>query len=248
MNKLAIHTDKKIPFNWDDIGWLQESVRDSFYGILSAFGVDPADSFILSGCEVSNVGSDDVYQVEAGYISLNGEVLKVAQQQIDVSGGGTPTYELEEVSDLSGSKFDDDDIPVELYKIRRAKLVGNGTMSVNAPTLIEKIIQLSTGDWIEPALNAGYTNVSGDPVKWRFNAIGNMEITGSFTADSPAGSTLFSLPLGYAPPKPRYFSFFDSVGDNIWHKVLVSTSGALILSDYADGGANHNNLNITIFK
>jgi hypothetical protein len=67
MNKVITTFLGGHPFTLDDIRYNDDAYRDAFNNILGAFGTN----LIVSGCAVNDTN------ISAGYVSLNGELLKV---------------------------------------------------------------------------------------------------------------------------------------------------------------------------
>jgi hypothetical protein len=67
MNKLLTDQTGGFDFFLDDLRYLDNALRDALTNVLRAFG----DNFIIQGCDV--VGAN----ISAGYLMLNGEVIKV---------------------------------------------------------------------------------------------------------------------------------------------------------------------------
>jgi len=83
MDKLDTSNDGGMPLELDDIEWMDAAYRDAWYGLISAFGITAPTSFKLSGCVVTKNGT--IWTTTAGYICLEGEVLKVDAHSISVS-------------------------------------------------------------------------------------------------------------------------------------------------------------------
>jgi len=141
MKELQINYNKAVPFNWDDLGWLQASIKEAIYGIISAFGIAPADSFRISGCSVSIAGSD--YTTTAGWLSYNGEIMYVPAHTTTKQAGQLIYWEPDESYDPSGAKLDIDGDPVDCYKVRVAKMFSRAVdlnkMPYNAAFFSQKI-------------------------------------------------------------------------------------------------------------
>lgn len=62
--------------------------------------------------------------------------------------------------------------------------------------------------WVTPTLNTGYTSDAGNPLKYRINKLGHIEMKGLFTVTgSPANDIVFTLPGGSRPSKDIYFDY-----------------------------------------
>lgn len=222
MNLLQTNYNGKMPLELDDIRWEQDAVRDAFYGLISAFGIDPIDSFKLSGCDVTISGS--TYNCTEGYICLNGEVLKVDAHSISfnpVTQQGA--FKLDVSYDPAGLEVFEDSSSHETYEVRKGKLeaitivVPNTTrMLYNAQTIYEVVvtkIKALDGAWMnigsggQPAFEAGWSNAGGayEVVSYKKDAFGNVFLKGVATSVTPIG-TIFSLPAGYRPAFVRYYA------------------------------------------
>lgn len=172
MNKLNTSFNAAVPVDWDDFAWMQDGIRDALYGLLSAFGIDPDESFILSGCAVT-VGPTSA-TAAAGYLSLNGEILKVEAQTISYDGSSPLVWRLSETNDSKGAESDSNGNTVQCYQKRVAVLYQassyTGEMAYDANTLmelIESVLGLNTG-WTTVPYNAAYftgTNLVLDSTK-----------------------------------------------------------------------------------
>lgn len=251
MNKLNTNFSKPVGFEWDDADWLQESVRDAFYGLLSAFGIDPEDSFILSGCTLTYLGSG-IYQVANGWISLNGEILQVVSHTVDISGSLYPVYKVEETNDPSGAENDIDGGSVECYKIRRGVLEAvadpTGRMLALAKSLYQviypKILALTEydyemskyvlkekEDWVKVTPGADYTltGVASDAqLKYRKDNISNINLIGDIICDfatGPPSSNICTLPAGYRPVVERFIKVVQKSGSayTVIHAIVKPT-------------------------
>ena len=173
MNKLKTTDSGGMPLVLDDIRWHEAAVRDALYGIISAIGISAGDSFKLSGCQVTVVGN--IYTTTAGYICLNGEVLKVEAHSVTKTGGvfNTIIWQLNVAYDASGLKIFKNGNSFDTYEIRTAVLVeapiAAGIMSYNAKSLWDKL-----DDVLNAAHNSG----------WSSNSI----IAGDYTANSGSWS------------------------------------------------------------
>lgn len=169
MNKLISTQNGGIPLDWNDIRFEQDAVREAFYGILSALGITPAQSFILSGCAI--VGSN----ITAGYIAKGGEVYQVDAQAIPTPGSGQYVYfNIVTIYDPSGDETMYNSVVAQTYAIHKAVLAlttdatemllntatptfhSTITANLNAPA---KLMALTTG--IVTAIGGGVSAVTG---------------------------------------------------------------------------------------
>lgn len=136
MNKL-LNPNGGIAFENDDLQWMQNATIEAWYGFLSAFGISPTASFIISGCAIDT--GTGTYA--AGYISLAGEILKV-------DAGTLPTaapdlfWDLDVTNDPAGNEVLYSGGSADTYEVRKGIIKAGsatGKMPITAFSLIEKI-------------------------------------------------------------------------------------------------------------
>jgi len=185
MNKLKTTFTAGVPFDWDDIDWMQESTRKALYGLLSAYGIDPEDSLIISGCNVT-IGPS-VAITSAGYIMLNGEVLEVEAHSITYDNSSPVVWRLLESDDVTGAEVDSTGATVQCYQKRVAVLYQatsyTGEMPYNADRLADIITTIRNliDDWVSVAFSATYftgTNLTlnSTTTKLQYKIIGSTMI------------------------------------------------------------------------
>lgn len=169
----------------------------------------------------------------SGFTSENGLDFKIVGSYtpgINPTGDDRIPYfydscNLELISEVSTDVPPAKTLGTEFY-IARVRNV-SGTMTIqDKRTEILGVAKLNTG-WINPTLNAEFTNDSGREVKYRKNYIGEVEIEGSFTTTT-GEATLFTLPLGFRPPYTIQGIYGYSDGSVI--RVITVTSAGLVLA------------------
>jgi len=125
MNKLNTnHPGLKVPFNWDDLAWMQNSLSEAIKGILVGLVPNGGSGFKISGCSVSVVNNN--YTVSEGWIFLNGEVVYVPGNTVVPSVGESVLFTIVESDDSNGLKIGYDNLNVasnvSMYKIRIGRL------------------------------------------------------------------------------------------------------------------------------
>jgi len=142
MNKLKTDNVGGVSFEWDDWRWEQEAVREAFFGLVSAWGTDPDDSFIISGCGATLNGLN--YDIDAGFISLNGEIFKVNAHSVVAALGVGAVHFWEQIVtyDPTGLEATKNAGTVDTYEIRTA-VVQNATAPIPSfmPMVAETINQ-----------------------------------------------------------------------------------------------------------
>lgn len=137
MNKLNTIAIGGHPIELDDLRWMDESYRNAFFGILSAFGISPAETFVLSGCVKTITGS--TVTVTEGYLSIAGEVLFLPAQSYAVPSGVDEDYfELDISYDPTGLETFENGTPHNTYEIRNAK-ISVGTPTTGTVTLVSGV-------------------------------------------------------------------------------------------------------------
>ncbi len=131
MNRLKTDfTGLKVPFNWDDLAWMQSGIKQALEGFMKTFLINnddgyPINGFKLSGADVTVVGNN--YTTTQGWIVLHGEVCYVPGNSVIKQGGHGVYYEIAETVDSVGNKmaYDAANTPVNvsLYEQRTAILV-----------------------------------------------------------------------------------------------------------------------------
>ena len=145
MNKFITTDNGGLPLQLDDLRFIDDSVRNALKGILSAYGIDPADSFILSGCAVTSGFGGVVWDVAAGYISLDGEVLEVTAHSITKTllPGEKHVWRILTTNDPAGLKTFQSTVSYNTYQIRQAEVVaavpGGAYMPMLAPSIFDQM-------------------------------------------------------------------------------------------------------------
>lgn len=143
MNKFITTDNGGLPIVLDDFRFIDDSVREAFFGIVTAWGVANEDSYILSGCEIT-LGVN--ISVAAGYVVIQGEVYKFNAQSITGSApaGEEVTLVINTAFDSAGNKTFDTGGTFDTYQLRTAALQYNVIAATNfklfaAKTINEKI-------------------------------------------------------------------------------------------------------------
>jgi hypothetical protein len=235
MNKLnTVHTGLKVPFNWDDLGWMQSSLSDAIKGILT--GLVPAGSlgFKLSGCSVSIFGG--IYTVSEGWIFFNNEVIYVPGNSTTPIAGESVYFSTEESAEANGLKVGYDNLNiaynVSLYKIRIGKLVsgisGVSEMFHSAPYFTD-IISDQIG-WKNIIANLNTVNTSYSPIFLANQSITNIVHASNYKQTAKTLSLNVNINCDVPGANPDYYdiklpnslrcnSIFKSIG------LLANTSG-----------------------
>lgn len=236
MNKLVTNFNNGFSFRTDDLRWLTDSFTDSIQAFFSAFGGTAPNSYRLSGC---NISIQHVYTIvtTAGYIVLNGEVLKVDAHSVTVEAGHTAKWDVEETNDVAGTKLDSLGNSHQCYLVRKGKLVDTVVstpptyMPYNAEFIHEKIKNLVNateeawhyvGTFGNPAFENGWENTGSNVEDLRFKKTvdGRVQIEGHIRNDN-FSSLIFTLPEGYRPTKYREIQTYLLSSTDVYYPVLV---------------------------
>lgn len=165
MNKFITTDVGGLPITLDDFRFIDDSVRNAFFGFSGAFGSATEDGFTLQGAGVTFNGLS--YDVAAGYIAYGGEIFEVLAHNVAAPGvGETLIWRINTSNDPAGNKTFDSGGTFDTYQLRRASVisfvaVASSLPAVGTPTIHEKIAELSgptLGAWTTIDLN-GSTDV-----------------------------------------------------------------------------------------
>jgi hypothetical protein len=92
-----------------------------------------------------------------------------------------------------------------------------GINTTDIATNTSAIADLQPEAWIEVnTFNSGWDNAHDSPyatLQYRVDPYGMLHLFGTVTnSDTPAGNTIFVLPVGYRPESDVYYVAYDSVG------------------------------------
>ncbi len=234
----------------DDLAFIDASIRDSFVGIISAWGVAPTDSFRISGCSIAVNGN--IYSWTDGYIALNGEILKVVAGSVTLPNllqyGYGVYWKLSISNDPSGYVRQSQDT----YELRRGVLyygdinTNPNYMPWNALYLKDKVLNSLTGTdlinkinlaaegWQTPLLLNSWVNYAngGEPCGYNKDITGTIFLKGWAYANGSNTTAIFNLPTGYRPVNDRHFLGNTIKIDSSGNVFLTNASTALA---YLDG-------------
>jgi hypothetical protein len=244
MKKLITTNQGGMPLTQDDLGFIQEAYTEAFKGIISSYGIQPNESYKLSGAEVTVAGQ--VFTCTEGYIVLNGEVLPVFAQVLTVPFGFSARFVLRTVSDPAGLKqFKPPAGAINVYQLRYAELEPYVTvfpdtnMPYNAPYIYEKIRDkitstesawLNVGSTQAPFLDAN-VNAGGSlaPAAFRKSNDGLVMLKGTINVVNGSSCNLFRLPVAYRPSGFRCFVVSSETDNEILAYVVIQSDGYVAL-------------------
>ncbi len=238
MNKLITTFNAGIGFEWDDFRFEQAAVRDAFYALLSAFGITPDQSFIISGCTVSGVAPTQSYA--PGYIALNGEILFVpgGALPVVVNPGDFLYWDIDVSYDPAGFEMFENGTSGDTYQVRTASVkVGQPStyMPFAADVLPQRISRLALNflpalNWTvnafkllfpvgsapvgEPSVAIGYQSTGFVPA-YKIDSAGNIHFTGQVQCNvGTSPQVLINLPQSLWPTRPcaTLATVYDTAG------------------------------------
>ncbi len=126
MNTINNNHQGGVPVVLDDFRFTDAAYREAFYGLLSAIGVSPSNTFKISG--VNRTVAAGVVTVSEGYVSIEGEICKFPQIQYPVPTMGQVEYfVIETTYDPNGDVQTESGTPIQLYEVRRASIAISAT-------------------------------------------------------------------------------------------------------------------------
>ncbi len=184
MKKLVTDIDGGFPFMLNDLRWMSEGIYEAISELVNPFIPPGQDAIILSGCEITSLGSSQ-YSITEGYIYLNlwgnYEICKFEAQTITVNSGQQLRFNIVNTydSDPAGSKVFFNSANHNVYLNRKAQAISSS--NTGYPALQE--MQSIGGRWLELDHNCYYKYTPGQ-----------VHIKGTLGD----GQTL-TLPSGYRP-------------------------------------------------
>lgn len=224
-----------MPFDLEDIDWMDRAVREAFTGILTGFGT----GYRLNGCRFDPV-LPTVFQ--GGYLNINGEVYHVNSGTIPTLNPGEQYFWAPVIThDVAGDEPFEDSVTRSTYEVRKATLI-SGTptfdrLPLNAPTILELIndyvqsnlvLTIPSSGWhevggvSEPAFASGWANKGGvfDTLAFK-SEIGRVYFKGTIwvnPTDASGLSVVFTLPAAYRPTKSKLMAItarYDTVSNYV---------------------------------
>jgi len=236
-----------MPFELDDLDYLQNGINEAFKDMFSAYG----DSFVLTGCEVTTAVPN--YNVSAGLIVLNGEVLPFAGGSVPISLN-VDYFELSITYDPAGNEVFQDTSTHDTYAIRSAVLASAGvqpsnTLAISPRVTIHDIVREKAGEstasqvsdannWTPLALTGSATAIITP--EYMVKDDGQVLFRGSFQTSGGSG---FMVAAGGLPTTARPAQNKD------FNVVLDSTYQVAVCQVQAGGGVFVNGVsaNATVY-
>jgi len=211
MNRLKLELAGRMPLFGEDQYYMETYLREGIQAILKAFDTDPLHGFVIAGCEYDT--ENDV--ISAGYIYLNGEMIKVDAQS------STPVSEYICCFTLVTTDYTPRVFGDGVTRNVRIMELGQNSWYTSQPansvnindTLLKRISAgLVNEGWKTFTLESGYTHAT-PTLKYRKNKVNNVEISGSFSG--LVGDHFATLPVGYRPPYDVVIPIKTATGFNV---------------------------------
>lgn len=134
MNRLESMQNGGIPFEWDDLRWESNAVREAFKHLSKGLGIANNDNYIIWGCDSNGSGG-----LNAGAVCINGEPCTFDALASLPSPSPDLYFEIQESNDPTGSEVMQNGAVVEQYKVRKAVVI-SGAAGSN-PKVGSKVLQ-----------------------------------------------------------------------------------------------------------
>lgn len=239
MNSLNTGNNGGFPFVLDDLRWMQNATSQVFKNLLKPLEIAGFNVIILQGCGNTNTGLNTT--IDAGIISINGEICQVSAHSIVTPiVGQFAFWSILETFDPSGTKLYQDGLTHEAYAIREGKVVVAGALPLDAVTIgteLNYFAQLRTGiqskspawtvfdSFIDPP--AGFFPGQTIERKGLIDVDGFARLDGFNYADGPSiNDVAFTLPEGFRPIKNRYCQIVSI--DGSVQVIEIKTTGQVV--------------------
>lgn len=198
MNRVISDVNGGIPFRWDDLRFESAAVREAFKGLLSAYGIAPNDSFIISGIQITG------QNYTAGYVCLSGEIYAVDAATAPTPGVGQINYWDIDISyDPNGNKQMRSGGAIQSYQIRKAKVVAGvapvSYLPFDAGRMVAGENWRIVGTGSAPPFSSGMSSELLNHLRVKKDSFGNIHVVGAFrwTLQPGTYNTVFGLPNTY---------------------------------------------------
>lgn len=235
MKRLITYNDNSYMPLWQtDLKFVQDNMIQVLTQLAKTFAFE-REMFIVSGCELTDEGSD--YSVTEGLVMINGELLYVPAQTISSSFVFAPYISKFEYLNPGGEKQFIKDLATEfrntwddnygkLHAQPDPEPLPNRLYLANAKTITDMIIEkageqlLTDTGWINLTLINGWDADQATPQYRVLN--GQVFLRGDIT-DADATDIIFStIPAAYRPDIDT--TLYSPAGD---YAVLIKAGGAI---------------------
>jgi hypothetical protein len=255
MNLLETNANGGMPFELDDLRWLQDAWRMGFGAILKEFSDANGRKLILSGCEISPNGTNPVTHsdISSGYVLIDEEVFLVpAYTNIANSALPQKYYRIATpVADPSGNDVYEDSTVHDTYIIREAELVTIlsavsyriiavqdpyhrlKNLIANANIYPEYDVNLETtvvGGWSLTSTIGGGTVIQSDLIATK--RLGLVTLRGRVEGGTAVNTLFATLSAGFRPTTSG-FEFICPYGGDGLALVRIQSDGGMYVTTFA---------------
>jgi hypothetical protein len=233
MNKVISTANGGFPLTLDDIRWNDEAYRYAFNNMLKAFTTSN-DKFIISGVVATHQVSPEGYNVSAGLIYYNGEILQVDAHFVSISANPLASYIIRKVTtyDPAGNVVFEDTTSHDTWQKNRGvgihAVMALGEMSLFASRLEDLIYQNIAGretNWLTPVFENGWGNQIGYLTNYKKDAFGWVHLRGYVKNTVANTDPIFTLPVGYRPT--QFIHFVGLKQNGVVISGLIDTLGGV---------------------
>lgn len=197
MNRLA-HPDGGMPFQGEDIDWMQDAMLEGIKGISYPFVKKYSGNCILSGCDISYSGGSAT--ITEGYVMIDFEVCYCAAQTVAVTSLAASSLKVSSSYDPEGLEVFADNVSRDTYEVRIA-VISDGLNS-GAEIILENPPRIYAEYDLTPYLQGNWVAQTTDIVAIR---LGNqIQFKGSvYLGDT--NTPVFTLPTFLRPSQNAYY-------------------------------------------
>jgi hypothetical protein len=199
--------------NIDDLQRNVDAVFRSYDAMFGAFNIGANLNYIVVGCELTiDPGVDAT--ITAGYIWLNGEILRVDAQVAAYVSSDQYYYEKDVTYDAGGDKVYNDAVPRQTWQINRGVLT-NGTgaplpdnvLDSQGFTMPDKIKQIIEGNLLEINAQSVVIDPQDELLKFGISGSGNTWIVTVPDTGQIASTEVFFLNFWDHAPGTGYGTY-----------------------------------------
>lgn len=227
-----------LPLKLNDFRWIADGLAEAIKGIVSAYGVDDQNTFVISGCERTFSGGDTF--IAEGFVSIGGEICYVpAHDYPDLTVGQVDYWERVDTFDPTGLKEFQSTVSYDTYAVRVGQVLVGASVPAGQTAYDDALSmfqamrpQLNIGEWIAVTLEPNIFTV--DLFEYFMTIDGFIKFKGELsvnTTGAPGGAfQIGTLPVGFRPAAPVFQDYYSD-GQH-WEMAIFETGNiyALILT------------------
>lgn len=176
MDKLITTNNGGMPFDLDDLRWIEQGVAASFKALAKAMNLNNETGFRLWGATVTDAGGS--YNISAGAIFAFDEIWLVdAHSLTKLAGSGSYYWKQVITHDVSGFETFESAATVDTYQVRRMKLTntdvdgaagGSDINGLQFLSMSDAFTTLSVFNTLNDQINNTTTGISPNLVRSAF--------------------------------------------------------------------------------